>query len=51
MNIAEAINQYTQYRIDLGGKFRINGYVLRSFGHYVGEETDIMDINPHCESV
>lgn len=44
MNIAEAISQYTQYRIDLGGKFRINGYVLRSFGHYVGEETDIMDI-------
>lgn len=44
MSIAEAISQYTQYRIDLGGKFRISGYVLKSFGQYVGEETDIRDV-------
>lgn len=45
MSITEAITRYAQYRIDLGCKFRIKGFILSAFAEYVGKETDLQDVN------
>jgi len=44
MKTKDAINQYVQYRENLGGKFKISTFVLKSFAEYVGDEKELADI-------
>jgi len=44
MSISEAIILYTKYRVSLGCKFRIKGFILNAFAEYVGKETCLQDI-------
>lgn len=51
MNITEAISLYAQYRMNLGCKFRIKGFILNAFAEYVGKDSDILGINiDQCSS-
>lgn len=45
MSITEAISRYAQYRMDLGCKFRIKGFILNAFAEYVGKETSVHAIS------
>jgi integrase len=44
MRTDEAINQYTKYRKNLGEKFRENGFILKNFANYVGQDRELADI-------
>lgn len=44
MNTKDAVNQYVEYRINLGGKFKINTFILENFAKYVGNERNLEDI-------
>jgi site-specific recombinase XerD len=44
MRTDEAISQYTEYRKNLGEKFRENGFILKNFVNYVGHDKELADI-------
>ena len=44
MRIDTAISKYTDYRLSLGEKFRVNGYILRDFASHVGQDADLNTI-------
>ncbi|MDD4220492.1 MAG: tyrosine-type recombinase/integrase [Sphaerochaetaceae bacterium] len=44
MRTDEAISQYTKYRKNLGEKFRVNGFILKNFANYVGQDKELADI-------
>lgn len=49
MNISDAISMYVRYRMDLGGKFRTNGFILNAFAEHLGAETRLQDVKEeHC---
>ena len=45
MNIIEAINSYTEYRVNLGEKVRTLKYLLLGFGKYAGSEHVLDDVS------
>ena len=44
MKTHEVITQYIEYRKNLGGKFKTNTFILRSFEKYVGFEKELTEI-------
>lgn len=44
MNITDAVSRYAQYRMDLGCRFKIKGFILNSFAEHIGKETDLRDV-------
>jgi integrase len=44
MRTDEAISRYTEYRRNLGEKFRVNEFILKNFANYVGQDKELTDI-------
>jgi len=46
MKTNEAISQYIEYRKNLGAQFRENGFILKNFANYAGNDKELADIQP-----